>query len=482
MNNLLTNAIARRLAIVVAIALTSCLQGRVASADPNDGERGKIYMLFVWTGTSGDAKPPAEGEDASEEYLFRKTIETSRKYFESNLSKIGLDGSDKDVFGASETLSGSDTTPQKIVDAIRELSQKAGEEDALFVYICSHGWALDPGQDLINPAKPGETGEKDPNEQRPKDVEEGDDREHLVAPYFKTAPPVFSEQALTRANILHYMRSRKHRLDVLVTDSCSSPMGGVEAKEILTRMVPAVESESETGGASSETTSPQASNFALRYLLARAEGTVSWNSSNPCSYWYVQYAYETGELTKENPLPPMAYKEGDLTEKRNYGDREQSHGDSWHGTVFTNAFIRAASRPVTDPNAGYTFDDFFLDLGMDYDNLYDSWWLWMAKGGVLKLGVGGSSRPGFHQGKTTLTQFNVEDDYSDDSAKNVEIAAKTNNRVLKSFDHRDQTIVDGGSLKVGAPTIDDYDARLKKTGDQIIAAVEEADAKNKKSD
>ena len=80
---------------------------------------------------------------------------------------------------------------------------------------------------------------------------------------------------------------------------------------------------------------------------------------------------------------------------------------------------------------------------MDYDDLYGEFWTY---GRRLDWIV--SSQ--FQQVKTTLTAFNAEDDRTSDSMRNKEIMLKTNNRVKKTFVHRDHN---EGSGKTGAPTV-----------------------------
>lgn len=385
----------------------STLASRVnAESRPNDsarnsnGEIGKIYMLTVWTGTARDAtKENNDPGIPSRDYDFKLMVESSREFFESNLGAIGLDasGGDKDVFGEYVVLSGADTTPQKIVDVISDLASKAGENDALFVYILAPGVAISTRESY---------GEETT------DVE----RDHHLATLIEgEGYRSLFMNLISRSNLLYVMRSHKHRLDVLITDSCTSAIDAPFSVDVLHAL-----SINAPGGARNKT---------FRYLLTHAKGAYSWNSANTNSCWRLRFG-------GSEPI-----EMSDLEETLDASER--SCGAPRLGTVFNLAFIQAASRIITNPENGYDFDDFFQDLGMDYDDLYGEFWTY---GRRLDWIV--SSQ--FQQVKTTLTAFNAEDDRTSDSMRNKEIMLKTNNRVKKTFVHRDHN---EGSGKTGDPTV-----------------------------
>ncbi|MBR4752889.1 MAG: hypothetical protein IK077_14125 [Thermoguttaceae bacterium] len=392
------------------------------SARNSNGEIGKIYMLTVWTGTARDAtKENNDPGTPSRDYDFKLMVESSREFFESNLGAIGLDasGGDKDVFGEYVVLSGADTTPQKIVDVISDLASKAGENDALFVYILSLYGGTAVQETRYNEALSNAA-----------DLE--DERDHFIMPLIDSAT-INAQDSILRSNLLYWMRSRKHRLDVLITDSSSSSSPFVIPCEMLADVPLAYD-------ASANPALLNSANKAFRYLLTHASGAYSWNSTNPKSFWRVR---NIDDLARTSP------QMSDLVEIRDSSsrDREASCGHIRSGSVFNRAFVCAASRPIVNPEKGYDFDDFFQDLGRDYDDLYAEYWKAVFDDGYQ---TSSSALRVLPQGKSTLTAFNAEDERTSDSMRNKEIMLKTNNRVKKAFVHRDHN---EGSGKTGAPTV-----------------------------
>ncbi len=393
--------------LVAAIGLSFC---RTASAE-GYSPKGKFYALFVWTGS------PANGKS------FEKMVAGSKKEFESNLGKLCLAETDSRC-GAVKFLSGEETTPQNIVDAIGELSAEAGENDALFVYVLSHGFS-------VNPAAVYQEEEANPR-----------DREHFIAPSAgfdkngETIAPNFqlnlNEEAIWRSNLLWAMRQHKHRLDFLVTDSCSSPY----IKEMRrTEGIPSAPRANIGSGAGV----PARAIMALEYILTCAEGTVSWNSSNPLS------------AIQEDGTP-------------NPKEQELSYG-AGYGTNFTLAFIQAASRSVNLASDSYEVEDFFADLGKDYDDIYKEFYGLVrdsnAEGeeGVIIFDDEQATRIQENQVLTTLTAFNTENEKDETNpVKQMDVLLKTNNQVKKTYEHGGS-----GSGKVGDPAI--KESVLKKLTD-----------------
>lgn len=397
----------------ILIAAIGLSLGQTAVAQDNSA-KGKFYTLFVWSGS------PANGAS------FEKMVAGSAKEFESKLDKLNLTEKANPNCGGSIIIKGQETTPQKIIDAIGELSAKAGENDALFVYILSHGFSVNP----VEVYK-----EKDANPR---------DREHFIAPSAgfdkdgETIGPNFklkiNKEAIWRSNILWAMRQHKHRLDFLVTDSCSSDYQNELRRTRLLQLAPA------PNGCASGLVAMKPI-LALEYILTRAEGTASWNSSNPLSSMD-----SNGKLN-------------DTIQELSYGGR--------YGTNFTLAFIQAASRAV-GPDSGYNLEDFFVDLGKDYDEIYKEFYELVrgpdAQGeeGVITFGEEAANHIWENQILTTLTAFNTENEESETNpVKKLDILLKTNNQVKKTYGH------DGiGSGKADAPTV--KESVLKKLTDYVI--------------
>ena len=422
MKSVFTKSIVRSLVSVVTLAIIAPLA--LADVAP---EKGKIYMLTVWTGTSWNKTKQVNG-DMSKDTDFRDGVNASKFLFEGQLKKLKLDPTDKDLIAEYVVLEKQDTSPQKIIDTIDELAQKAGEDDALFVYIMSHGAMVDP--------------EINYQEERSPELQIGFDREHFVMPLIDTPSPNFNEDSILRSNLLYYMRSKKHRLDVLITDSCSSSVAGTWERPYNTNVQLVVTDRAPT--TPHESDNPRA----LRYLLTHANGTISWNSTCPCFCYYIKAVNEqfTKDENKTFIVPKLSH-----TVKKEPGPTqtsktfEVSYISPQKGSVFTSAFIQAASRPIENPENGYTFDDFFLDLGADYDAMY---------GDFLRR-YSMTDYPLFEkaikrQALTTLTSFNIENDHSSDEASNLEIMLKTNNRVRDYYQHPEENT---GSGKTELPTI-----------------------------
>ncbi|MBQ9371936.1 MAG: hypothetical protein IJU03_07085 [Thermoguttaceae bacterium] len=400
MKKILKNSVTRSVVAVALLITSLCLATvRPVFSDETSGERGKIYMLTVWTGTSRDASAANNiPDDNRYNWVFRQTVESSREFFEQRLPALHLDPNDSSIIQRYVSLKDGDTHPQKIIDTIYQLANEAGPEDALFVYILSHGAAIDPHMNYGEP--------------EPEVI--GDDREHLIMPLIDAKEVNYKTDSLTRGNMLYFMRAKKHRLDVLITDSCSAII--VDDKLQRQSAAPCAMAPGEKPG-----------EYTLRYLLTHAEGTISWNSTNPASRWKLTVNSANDVPADQSAFLPMSLLD-EVHDNQSTG-RELSLGAAAAGTAFTGAFIRAASRPISNSDEGYTFDDFFQDLGEDYDVLYGQLWAYgKAHNWSMKQLV---------QGKTTLTQFNVDADRNTDGTANDEAIYKINNRANTRFEHKD---------------------------------------------
>ena len=420
MKNVFTKSIVRSLVSVVTFAILAPLA--LADVAP---EKGKIYMLTVWTGTSRNSRDThqEEGENHLRNKAFHDSVVNSRKAFEEALIEVGLDVNDKKLIAEYVSLENAETSPQKIVDKIYELSEKAGQDDALFVYILSHGYMLDPELNF--------------NEQRDKSVDFGFDREHYIMPLIETEQADVKRDAILRSNLLYFMRSKKHRLNVLITDSCSAQTEeGIKLQRTNVEVHAGGQNVSVMAPAK-----PDPSLYALRFLLTHATGDVSLNSTCPCFCYSVEDpkklmsggSYFAPKLDNVKKIVP----DGNA-EQRTF---ELSYGTDSGGQVFNAALIRTASRTIKVPANGYSIDDFFQDLGSDYDDMY---------AGYLEAVPTRLEKFALTQAFTTLTSFNVEDDRTGNSTRDNEVASKTNNRVKEVYEHNDSMI---GSDKTNNPTI-----------------------------
>ncbi len=432
MERTLNNLLIRYLtALIVVVSCCFSAPGSASAQYGADSPRGKIYMLCVWTGTSRNATK--EGyylkTDHTNDYAFKSMVTASKKYFEAKLHCIGLDEKTlkkAGLLGAYAVLDGENTSPSNIIDKIYELSQMAGSEDALFVYVLSHGASFSEVVDL------GEKG----------DQYSPQDRLHYITPLID-APKADLTDVVLRSNLLHYMTIKEHRLDVLITDSCSAnnPLGEARLPSGSSlRFAPCAPAEPEY--------EPR---YALKYLLTSAQGKVSWNSSCPFGRY-------------ESPVDKSAEFPTESVFKPAFLSRESSHGfgegEPGCGTVFTRAFIQAASRKVL-PGKSYSFDDFFQDLGKDYDYLYDSFRRYVYDN--FEIFNKNESDAAFYrevvygQMKTTLTAFNVDDDHTGDVEIDHNNARVKNNKIKEMYDHNGN-----GSSKTSEPTSSWFYASTEK--------------------
>lgn len=364
-------------------------------------EKGKIYMLTVWSGSAVNYK---DGEIIDDQ-VFMDCVNASHGMFEGALSVIGLDVTNKKLIPEYISLTGENTTPQKIMDAICDLSQKAGEGDALFVYIMSHGCALD--SIYVNEGSNGY------------DLDNASEREHVLLPLIKTPKIDVEKDVISRADLLYSMRSKKHRLNVLITDAGFETLDKSLDK---IRVMPNISSVSDRRL------------FVLRYLLTHASGTYSWNSSCP-SYSY--RVPDIKELLKDYSfrVPTLS----DVKPRRSvYGER--SFLLSHCGSIFNLAFILAAGKVIRDPEYDYSFDDFFQDLGSANDLLYERF-----IGCINAFEHDNVTNIIHNQAFTSLTSFNVDDNLVDETKESCEVVSK-NNVVEHVYEHNNSN---KGSGKTG---------------------------------
>lgn len=246
----------------------------------------KVHVLLVW------------GTNATDTI---DCVNVSRKLIEGKLRDIGIcepseDNYNLDFIASFTVLSGNNAHPQRILEQCNRMAQAAGPNDALFVYILCHG--------ASGPYERGLPHNRN-------------SIIHLLSPYATGGENMdLGRIGIRRYSILKAMKSRTHRLDVLITDSCS------------TYQEPPVEISTGTHMGRKYTR--------LEHILLNERGTINWNSSNPF---------------------------GGLD-----GQGETAIGAE-NGTLFSLAFVNVACKDMSR-NATYTKDTFFNDLGALLDESY----------------------------------------------------------------------------------------------------------------
>lgn len=239
----------------------------------------KVHVLLVW---------------ATNDPNTVKSATAAKEVFESTIAGAGIRGKypgETDEQYAScmtasiTSLSGNDAHPRNILAHCERMAQEAGPNDALFVYILCHGVSIyldghtnDP-EYLIHVLSPVATGNTDA----------GLDIRNI---------------GIKRYSILKAMKSRKHRLDVLITDSCST----LSRNPVKPPKQPSLDEKR------------------LSYLLKSTSGTINWNSSNPLGGYN-----RKGETAIGTP----------------------------NGTLFTKAFLDVA---LSKARSGESQELFFNDL------------------------------------------------------------------------------------------------------------------------
>jgi hypothetical protein len=257
------------------------------------GNSPKVHMLFVW------------GTKATDTYWATMISKTKMEKALATESGVGL-GKNEPHVANYITLEGNNATAKNINDISWRLSQEAGPNDAVLVYILCHGTTTFEDSDT--------------NQQN---------RIHLLSPncdHVKNMKP--RELGIRRSTIWKNITSKPHRVNMLITDSCTP---------IYQKGKPGVVSPTFPG-----TTS------VLYKVLMEGRGSLNINSADPNGN------NEIGE-TAMAWLPIIQGKTGDAFLEEATERYEHS------GTVFTNAFIHIAEMriPINDR---YTIDQFYGDL------------------------------------------------------------------------------------------------------------------------
>ncbi len=301
-----TNAKKFRFFLIIGLFLGITLWGMLEPVMARDP---KIHVLFVWGTKATDT---------------RANVNITKRKFESEMAKIGIcEGGPRIASFAS--YEGENAHPKRILERCRWMAQQAGPDDALFVYILCHGASIDLDRETNKTV---------------------DNRIHALSPYASDRDHLeFRTIGIKRSSILKAMRSSQHRLDVLITDSCSAYNEN-----------PAIPVPSNID------------NARLRLVLLNTMGTINWNSTNPLGGYKRQ-----GEVA--------------------IGTEE--------GTIFSEAFLFVACSQWRESTAYYTQERFFSEVGSALVDVFND-----AKKLAMKNGDQNISNTFFREEKQTLTEFN----------------------------------------------------------------------------
>ncbi|MBR0225598.1 MAG: caspase family protein [Thermoguttaceae bacterium] len=281
--------------------------GALRAAEPG------IYMLFVW-GTSDPGV--RDGVEISKRKIEAAFVEDNSPYASvAKREKLtntagGLVALNPRI-REKRTLEGASASGENILKNCRELAAAAGPNDAVMVYILCHGAAI-----------------KGPDGKR----------RHGLAP-IATDPNnmQLNRYGIARGTIMREITSKPHRLDMLITDSCSS-----SAKFEL-------RDDGEQNGGAGPT------NPYLYEFLLNARGYVNVNSSRP------ETNLSPAEQAKGFAPAHWSSVPADEVEREKY--------EKFAGTVFTNAFLRVAeTEEFTEDD--FELENFFKKLRKALDDQY----------------------------------------------------------------------------------------------------------------
>ncbi len=283
--------------LAMALFLSS---GALLAAEPG------VYLLFVW----GSLDPNTLRGVEIRQKKIEAALEEDRSSYASTAKREGLLNtagglaSLKPYIKRKITLKGSEATNANIVRACRELSNAAEPNDAVLVYILCHGAAIKGTDGKLR---------------------------HGLAPIATSAQNLqMNRHGIARGTIMKAIKSKPHRLNLLITDSCSATVKFEPLEEALV-------------------TNPKGPvNPYLVSFLLEAEGSLNINSSRPETGW------EVGELARGFAPAKWEGVPSDPGERDAY--------EKYAGTVFTNAFLQLAESTDYIPEKELTPEKFFEKL------------------------------------------------------------------------------------------------------------------------
>jgi hypothetical protein len=310
-------------------------QPPIQSQPQTTGNSPRIHILFVW------------GTKDKDIYW---TTKVSREKIIKALGYSDLNRGAAYVRTFVE-LEGDNAHPKKILETCRAISQKAGPNDAILVYMLCHGSSLYEDND---------------SEQK--------NRIHALSPVCVNAKNMdLRNIGIRRSSIMREIKSKPHRLNILITDSCSVLRQGELNVVAAAPPEPTRRSLKQ----------PEISK--LKQLLLHASGTININSSDPNKGSMDQGELALGWL----PINPGV---------NNY--LEHAMMDYHSGTIFTRAFISVASSKIP-ANEIYSSERFVRELKTDLKNTFNETvkWLENERGNAPEIKIFDT------QGTQTLTQF-----------------------------------------------------------------------------
>lgn len=197
----------KQLFVVLFFVLTLWADNPVDAQYAAVPEPYQVHVLCIW----GDAdKNPSNVQTVktTEEHLM-KFFDNIRKKWNEDDKKTG-----KKRTLTIESLYGSKTSRDEILSKCREISQKAGPDDVVFVYVLCHGGHLKGSLE----------------------------HSHFFIPTAKgTSGTSFSkEDYIYRKEIQDILEENEHRLNILITDTCghvtSKKSVGSSSRGILTKI------------------------------------------------------------------------------------------------------------------------------------------------------------------------------------------------------------------------------------------------------
>ncbi|MDR0610617.1 MAG: hypothetical protein LBG58_10940 [Planctomycetaceae bacterium] len=269
----------------------------------------KIHVLFVW-GTND--KNVYWATKVSREKILNMFNEPALTdlclydYYRLPEDKAGLIPKSKHI-GSFVELQGDNAHPKRILEECRKISQKASINDAVLVYmLCHDTYVLENGE-KVHGLSPVCVGNNNPNIQN---------------------------IGIKRSSIMREIKSKPHRLNVLITDSCPTLITTDVTEYVIVCRI----------GRDSDTRISK-----LEKLLLHAQGTININSSDP------NKGIRYGELTL-GWMPTIKDNENEK-EYLELASNRLLHS----GTAFTNAFINLALTEIPK-NEEYSAERFVKEL------------------------------------------------------------------------------------------------------------------------
>lgn len=250
-----------------------------------------------------------------------------------------------------KSLEGQDAHPKNILAACDEFSRKAGKNDVVFVYVLCHG---------------GQTDDSWANQHS--DIKK---RVHFLSPIAGKADDLkANEIGIRRASIMLKLKENPHRLDILITDSCTGKIPTASPKPLVRHVF-----------LRPETTK-------LAKILDEGKGTINVNSTDP--------DYDRGEGQLALGWLPFI---DDVNGKRLTGEAyfEAASIRPNAGTVFGNAFSKIITEKSDEK---YTLDDFCDELKKRLDDKFQETIEYLDSQGDKSVQVF------IRQGTQTLCKFN----------------------------------------------------------------------------